>query len=175
MNNSELNRYFKAIRNGDVQSFEVVYDDMKVPIYTIAYRITYSKEESEDIMQDVFVKLFRSPPESNIANLRAWIFKMTHNLAIDRKRQFSKLRRIPEIDFGDILFEQSLDIQLSVEKAMFQLKDDEREIVTLHLNAAMKFREISTILKTPIGTVLWKYRKSIEKLRRLISVETTVS
>ncbi|MBR2086805.1 MAG: sigma-70 family RNA polymerase sigma factor, partial [Oscillospiraceae bacterium] len=47
------------------------------------------------------------------------------------------------------------------------LTEDEQEIVRLHLPAELTFREIASVLKRPLGTVAWKYRNAIGKLKRL--------
>jgi RNA polymerase sigma-70 factor (ECF subfamily) len=54
-----------------------------------------------------------------------------------------------------------LALQLDVEDAIMSLPERERQIVTLHINVGLTFREISTILKIPLGTVLWAYQKAI--------------
>jgi len=76
VNNSELANTFCAIRNGDKNAFDELYQDLQTPIYTIIFRITWDKALSEDIMQNIFVKLFSSPPDSSVKNFRAYIFQM---------------------------------------------------------------------------------------------------
>ena len=62
MNETDLQKAFDKIRNGDREAFTLLYSDLKQPIYTIICRIVQSRETAEDITQDVFVKLFVSPP-----------------------------------------------------------------------------------------------------------------
>ena len=71
MNETDLQKAFDKIRNGDREAFTLLYSDLKQPIFTIICRIVQSKETAEDIMQDVFVKLFVSPPEPSVKNTRA--------------------------------------------------------------------------------------------------------
>ena len=59
MNNNEIKRKLDAIRGGDNVAFEELYNDLKTPIYTIIYRITWDKSTSEDVMQEVFLKLYQ--------------------------------------------------------------------------------------------------------------------
>jgi RNA polymerase sigma-70 factor (ECF subfamily) len=56
-----------------------------------------------------------------------------------------------------------------VETAIHRLTREEREIVTLHLNAGLKFREIAEIIESPLGTVLWKYKKAIGAMRNYLN------
>lgn len=169
MDNNHLHKCFSDIRNGNKTAFEELYNDMKLPVFTVICRIVSDKNTAEDIMQDLFIKLYCSPPAESIKNLRAYIFQTAHNLAIDstRKIQFDKLS--DDISDNKIPFEDCVGIRLDIEKAMQQLNTEEREIVTLHLNAELKFREIANIMEIPIGTALWRYRKAINQLKNNLS------
>lgn len=171
MDNKQLSKCFSEIRNGDYSSFDAIYCDMSIPIFTISFRILQSKEDAEDVMQDVFVKLFDKPPNADVTNIRAWIFKIVHNLAIDRKRKMSRLDCVSDIEIDNLSTNVSIDTTINIEKAVMQLHVDERAIITYHINAELKFREISDIMAIPLGTVLWRYRKAIEKLRKILSEE----
>lgn len=168
MENSELKKLFEQIKTGDKEALEKIYNDMKTPVYTVIMRITHDRMLSEDIMQEIFVKLFKSPPQFPVENPRAWIFKMARNLAIDSTRKQKQLVSYdeleecipqPEADYGE---------HVDVENALNRLDSDSRQIVTLHINGGMKFREISEIMSIPLGTALWRYQKAIDKLRILL-------
>ena len=90
MNSAELHKLFSSVREGDKESFALIYNDMKKPVFTVAYRILNSRELAEDVTHDVFVKLFVSPPDRSVTNPRAWVFTCTRNMAIDilRRRVF---------------------------------------------------------------------------------------
>lgn len=60
-----LNEYFLAVRNGDKEAFAQIYDELEKPVFTIVSRIVQSKEIAEDVTQDIFVKLFVSPPDTD--------------------------------------------------------------------------------------------------------------
>jgi RNA polymerase sigma-70 factor (ECF subfamily) len=171
LDSKELARHFSAIRNGDKSSFDYIYNDMKIPIFTIACRITNSKEDAEDIVQEVFIKLFTNPPHTEIKNPRAWIFKIASNLAIDKCRKQSKSVLTSVHEFIETDNGLSFETKLIIEQAISKLPKEEIFITTLHLNAELKFREIAEILDVPLGTVLWKYRKAIEELRKNLSKE----
>lgn len=152
-------------------SFKVLYDEMSVPVFTVAYRITKNREDAEDVMQEVFIKLFTFPVEERIKNIRAWLFRITHNLAIDKLRKSRKQQLNPNIEDLGMVLESDLDTKFDLEKAIFQLPDCEREIITLHINVGMKFYEIANILGMPLGTILWKYYKAIKRLRETLQKE----
>ena len=55
-----------------------------------------------------------------------------------------------------------------MERALAQLPELERQILSLHLNAGLKFRELAVILKLPLGTVLWRYQRAIGRMRSIL-------
>ena len=169
MNNTQLHKCFSAIRNGDKAAFECLYNDMRIPVFTVICRITRNKDIAEDVMQELFIKLYCSPPNADIENLRAWIFKTAHNLAVDsiKKPEFHDLSE--NLEDEKLPIDEFIGIKLDIEKAMLMLDLDKREIVSLRLNASLKFREIASIMSLPIGTVLFRYQKAIGKLRKCLS------
>lgn len=67
-NNEQLRAYFEKVRSGDKKAFEEIYNDMKTPVFTIIWRIVQQIELSEDLMHDLFVKLYQSPPDPSVEN-----------------------------------------------------------------------------------------------------------
>jgi RNA polymerase sigma-70 factor (ECF subfamily) len=59
--------------------------------------------------------------------------------------------------------------RLDIESALKNLELEDREIVTMRINANMKFREIAELTKKPLGTVLWRYQRAIGRLREILS------
>ena len=170
MNDKELSARLDAVREGDMTAFEEIYSDLKTPVMTVAVRITGDRHTAEDILQEVFVKLYQSPPDPQIKKPRAYIFRMARNLAIDgiRGQQTLSLE-----DCEDTLQSKDPDPagRLDIETAMTALPLEQRQVVSLHLNGGLKFREIAQITDTPLGTVLWRYRKAIKRLQDLLEVK----
>lgn len=160
MAETNLQELFTRIQNGDKDSFTCVYQELKQPVYTISYRITQSKETAEDITHDVFVKLFSSPPDSSVKNIRAWIFQMARNLSIDALRKKSRMAEQDE-DISSVDSYDRIHLRMDIETALRRLPCDEREIITLHLNADLKFKEISKIVNLSLPATYRKYRKAL--------------
>lgn len=162
-----------ALHSGNKSAFTELYQELKTPVYTIIYRVVQHEPTAEDIMQDVFVKLYQSPPPADVKNPRAWVFQMARNQALDglRKKQADAL---PE-DLTDSRYclEDAVGYRLDIEAAIARLSPEEREIITLHLNLGLTFREIAGTVDRPMGTVLWKYQKAIGTLRRYLNGGST--
>ena len=169
MNKAELQKAFDATCSGDLKAFEEIYNQLKTPMFTIVLRITQDWSLAEDILQDVFVKLYQSPPKSPVKNPRAYLFQMVHNLAIDNVRKQPRYVDLESLEDFPALPADDFSTQLDIKLAMKALPLQECQIVSLHINGELKFREIADMLGTPLGTVLWKYQKAIERLRQLLS------
>lgn len=141
-------------------------------MYTIILRITQDQALSEDVLQEVFIKLFQSPPKPSVKKPRAYLFQMARNLAIDNVRRQVNLIEIEDIDGLTDKSGDTVPMKMDIEAAMRRLPLTERQITSLHLNAAFKFREIAEILEIPLGTVLWRYQKSIQSLRNYLNGES---
>jgi len=162
----ELRKKFDLIRRKDVKAFEEVYSDMKTPVFTVILRITRSRELSEDIFQELFVRLFTSPPGETVKKPRAYILQMAHNLAIDAVKGQPRLADIA--DFENLSAREADEDAYDARQALAALPLKERRIVALHINGGLKFREIAGITGEPLGTVLWRYRKALDSLRKML-------
>ena len=163
MTDEQLKRHLKALEAGEETAFSAIYSQLKTPVYTVLVRLTGDRVLSEDLLQEVFLKLYRQPPRAE--KPRAYVFRMARNLAIDALRQKQPMEPLDEQ-----IPSQGPDtiLRLDLEQAVSRLTVEERQLVALHLSAGLTFREVAAIVERPLGTVLWKYRKAIEKLRNLL-------
>lgn len=164
MDSQTLLRHLAALQSGDRSAFDEIYRQLKTPVYTIIYRILYDPPLAEDLMQEVFLRLYASPPDSKVQNPRAWVFRMARNLAIDALRRPSPTELPRELPGKHL--EEVVGARLEVEEALRALSAEDRQIVTLHLCAGLRFREVAGIMQMPLGTVLWRYQRAIDRLRR---------
>jgi RNA polymerase sigma-70 factor (ECF subfamily) len=166
VSNNELANTLNSIRNGDKTAFEELYKNLQTLIFTIIYRITWDKTVSEDVLQEVFLKLYLSPPEPSIKNPRAYICRIARNLAIDSTRKQSQHLSLDDITEPVHRPLDDFTFHMDMNAALESLPAQECEIVTLHVIAGLKFREISSIMEIPAGTAKWKYQKAISNLQK---------
>ena len=169
MTDNELKLKLNKVADGDEKAFEEIYKDMKTPIMTIIFRIVQNRETAEDLLQEVFVKLYLSPPK-DVAKPRAYIFKTANNLALDSVRAAKETVSLEENE--GLMYTNGVSDQnerLDIERALAELDEKKRQIVTLHINVGLKFREIAEILDIPLGTAIWRYNEAIKELRGFLS------
>ena len=171
MTDEILREKLAAIQSGDMKAFEEVYQSLKTPIMTVAARMTGDRQTAEDILQEVFVRLYKNPPDPKLSKPRAYIFRMARNLAIDSIRSIEPSVNIDECE--DVLVHKDADSaeKLDIEAALSALPDAERQTVVLHINGGLKFREIAQITAAPLGTVLWRYNRAVGRLRALLEIK----
>ena len=166
MTDAELLAGLDALRQGDRTAFERIYQEMSTPLFTVILRILRDRNLAEDVLQELFVKLFRSPP--SVRKPRAYLFQSARNLAIDtlrRRPEESELNeQTPAPDHTEAQAER-----LDLRAALDALPLAERQIVSLHINGGLKFRGIAAMMGLPLGTALWKYQKALNALRAALS------
>ena len=164
MTSNELRALLEQISHGDRTAFEALYHEMNVPVYTVLVRITRDRNLSEDLLQEFFLKVFRTPPV-DAKNPRAYLFRMAHNLALDALRREKPTEELPDAPATAGIPYSQLELEL----AFAALPLPERQIAALHLYAGLKFREIAEICGYPLGTVLWRYRRAISQLQTYLN------
>ena len=160
----DLRELFTQMQNGDKASFANVYQELKQPVFTICYRIVQSKETAEDVTHDVFFKLFCSPPDTSVKNIRAWIFRMARNLSIDALRKKMPIAGQDEQSSMEEPYDH-IHLRMDVERALKKLPVEEREILALHLNADLGFQEIARIVHLSLPATYRKYRNALKHMQ----------
>ena len=168
-----LNELFLELKsvNKDI-AFQKIYTKYHKLIYRIAFGILKNKEDSEDIMQIFFSKLYtlekEKLPNSNIAS---WIYSVTKNEAISllrKKREHFDIDTVYEIEDKDNEINNIIDKE-EFNKLISKLDEQEREIISLKIIAGLPFEEIAKLLNKPSGTIKWRYYRSVHTLRLLLS------
>lgn len=168
----ELHRIFIGIRNNNELEFSKLYERYKALVYGVAFSILKNREDSEEIVQIVFIKIFRLEKDKLPTNKEAsWLYEVTKNETIGYLRNKKQEISIDEIyyltdeknDINDIIDREAYN------KIIQKLNKKEQEIVSLKILSNLSFREISKLLNLPIGTVQWKYYKAIHTLKLFLS------
>lgn len=171
INDKELEKIFLEINKNKVQGIEKLYSKYKKVVYGIAFTISKNKEDSEDIMQMIFAKIYEMEksklPTSNYAS---WLYSITKNEAINflkKKKNDIPIDKIYEISDNNNELNKVID-NIEFNRLISKLNDKEKEIISLKILSNFSFEEISKLLKEPVGTVKWRYYKSIYSLRVIL-------
>ena len=123
-------------------------------------------EEAEDILQEVFIKIYQNLNDFDASlKFSSWAYRIAHNMTINhyRKKQArpQSVFLDPENDFleniaSELNLEQEVDLEFlreNINKILNDLRQEYREILVLKFLEQKSYKEISDILKKPIGTV----------------------
>ena len=168
----ELKRLFYELKIGNKEVIEELYKKYNKAVYGIAFSILKNKEDSEDIVQIFFSKLY-SLEETKLPNNNegTWIYTATKNEVINflrKKRNNIDFDSIYEIEDSSNELNKIMDKD-SYNRLISKLNDTEKQIISLKILSGLSFNEISRLLNIPTGTVKWKYYKSINTLKLLLS------
>ena len=177
MTDSRFESCILLIRQGNSEGLREIYEGYFKLIFSVMLSVVGNRADAEDLTSDFFVKLWDKLADAykSGGGHRCWLVTAARNLARDHLR---KSRRVElsldepneedapktEPESGERLEESVLE-SISVNEALQTLESAEREIVNLKLFAEMTFREIAKALEMPMGTVTWRYRRAIAKLK----------
>lgn len=167
----DLHLIFQQIRNRDTSKLNDLYSKYNKLVYGIAFSILKNKEDSEDIVQIVFTKIFEMDKSKFPTNNEtSWLYSLTKNETLNYLRKQKE-----DVSLEDIYYiaEEDEELNKIIEKDKYnriisKLNEQEREIISLKILSNMSFKEISLLLKIPIGTVQWKYYTAVHTLRLLL-------
>jgi len=178
--NNEQNLIIKA-RQGDSPSFEQLMNLYLPKIYGLIRRFTGNDIETEDIAQEVFIRVFKHFGKfRGEARFSTWLYRITINQAI-RTSQKSRyryrhapvetIRNIPDPSIGPLRETIESDQKELMQRMILRLPEKQRAVVLLRINRQLPFKQIAGIMKRNIGTVKANYFQAIKNLKSEIKKE----
>jgi RNA polymerase sigma factor (sigma-70 family) len=166
-------------------AFEYLINPHLKPLYRVAYRLTGRREDAEDLIQELLVKLYiRREEMQGIEQLRPWLLRVLYCQFIDthRKNSRSPLRLTDSFSEGasdplDSLVSPDGGPEADVEqanqnrsllRAIASLSEDHRVVISLHDMEGYTLEEIQTMLDCPIGTLKSRLHRARARLRELL-------
>ena len=163
--NKEL---LKLIAQGDDDAFTAFYEETRRDIFAFALSILNNYHDAEDVMQDVFMKVkIQARACSEFENANGWLVRVTKNAALDFIRKKKKYVMDEEITRGSLYSEGKSTVaeySVFISELFDELKDEEKQIVVLHLISDLTHKTIAKALSLPLTTVKWRYWKAIHHL-----------
>ena len=173
----------ERFQNGDIYAFEEIVKRYKDQLLNFAYRFLGDIEDSEDIVQETFLRIFRKKKAyKNIAKFSTWIYTITGNLAKTelRRRNKRKLFSLSGLKYNDKEYEipdlkkdpeekaDSVVKDEIVQKAINSLSPKFKEVIILRDIQELSYEEISKIINIPLGTVKSRVNRARLKLQELL-------
>ena len=152
----------------DTINIEKVYDAMSRRLYNISLRITGCGTDAEEIMHDTLLQWWRLDRKNEIKDLSKWLSSVCIRKSIDRLRERHRWHNFLE-RYEDPMMEESDDTGeeydiVTVQKALLELPDHYRTIISLHLFEGYDYQEISQITGANENTIRSLYMRGRQKL-----------
>lgn len=153
------------------ERFEIIFNDYQKIVFKAAFSILHSKEDSEDVVIEVFLELYDYMINSKeIRNLKSWLILASKSTAIDYLRKFYKFDTSELLDvYPDGAFENASDMKMFTDEILEYLcRHHPRwyKILCMDLILGMSHREISKALEIPLSSVavdLHRAKKMVTK------------
>ncbi|MCQ2183032.1 MAG: sigma-70 family RNA polymerase sigma factor [Bacteroidales bacterium] len=151
---------------------EKIVQEEQDRLFRFAYMRLGNRADAEDILQDVFLKLFRSEESlKHISNLEHYLIRSVGNCCRDWQRK-KKYNLLPIKDAGQIPIpdedRQMHEEYKRISKMLEKLPEEQAEIVRLKCSDGLKFREIAKLLEIPEATAKSRYRYAIAHIQKNI-------
>lgn len=171
---------------GDHGALATLYDRYGRPCFALARRVTADKSFAEDVVQEVFLALWKSPVryDRSRGGFASWLLAMTHHKAVDAVRREETLRRhraeTTEADQNASAESATSPVPVDeqawvgvrgtqVRAALKELPDAQREALTLAYFGGYTQREVAALTGTPLGTVKTRMLAGMRRLRGSLS------
>ena len=181
----EDERLAGALRAGSEDAYELLVARFQQPVYNLVYRLLADPGDSYDVVQEVFLKIFRNIATfRSQSSLKTWIYRIAVNEAHNYRRWFYRHRRQEVVldeeseggkSFGDTVpdrgrspYDYALDGEkrVMIEEALAHINPMFRSAVVLRDVEDLSYEEIADILDISLGTVKSRITRGREAMRR---------
>lgn len=177
----------EGLRTGQEQAYEALLQRYQQPVYNLIYRLLNDPADSSDVVQEVFLKVFRNITRfRGQSTLKTWVYRIAVNEAHNHRRWFCRHRKQEiglERDEDDRSYQDTLSdpgrspFQLAadeeahqiLEAAVQALNPTFRTAVVLRDIEDMSYEEIAEILQINLGTVKSRIMRGREALRHALT------
>lgn len=164
------------VENDDSEAFAVLYDRHSRPAYSLAYRMMGQRQAAEDLIQEVFLRVWRSTGSyrAERGSVRTWILSIVHHRGVDLLRSTASRRRTqdkveasaekaqPSEAFSEAWRNSQRE---EVRQALETLPSEQLKVLELAYFSGYTHVEIAELLDLPLGTVKGRMRLGLKKIK----------
>lgn len=179
MTNQPDEYYINLILKGNVNSYTVLVERYKQMVFTLAIRMLKNREGAEEISQDVFVKAYQNLSKfKGESKFSTWLYKIAYYASLDaikkNKRQIASddIDAVKEVNLesmeSSLHYIENKERTTIINKALYQLKEEDRVLLTLFYFEEISIKEISKIMDLTDDNVKVKLFRSRKKLAHIL-------
>ncbi|WP_339608446.1 RNA polymerase sigma-70 factor [uncultured Roseivirga sp.] len=166
-----MDKLATELKKGSIKALAQFFDENYIKVYNFCFSFLRSKEEAEEVTQDVFIKIWKSREQINVElSLNGLLFKVAKNLTLNRIRDIKKFSDMYEISStmqtGNTTMEEVLyrEMELTLKKGIDDLPDRRKMIFELSRFEGLSNKEIGERMNISVNTVEGQIRKAIKQL-----------
>lgn len=157
-------------------AFNYLYENYAGALYTIINQIVPDKETASDVLQEVFVNIWRkiNTYDSAKGRLFTWMLNIARNAAIDKVRSKGyrenlRNQQMPENENTGLAMSANQGVtDVGLKKVLMKMNEEYRRLIDLSYFQGFTHEEIAKMLGIPLGTVKTRIRTAISQLRSMI-------
>ena len=160
------------MKSGDQSALAELYDRYSSVVYAVALRVLGDTGSAEDVLQDIFLQLWRNPGAFDAArgSLGAWLAVITRNRAIDTLR-----KRRPETDIEDVIVSVAPDLAAAADRSraaekvrgvLGAMPPPQRTALEMAYFEGLTHSEIADKTGEPLGTIKTRIRSGLIAMRK---------
>lgn len=155
------------------ESIEELFTALESPLLAYALRLLGEREPAEDVVQDAFMKLHAQ--FTDVREPRRWLFRTVHNLALNHRREASKVVPLPQFDSGEEAPQPAPDLAPDeaaaraegiglVRTSLGALDERSRQVVRLKFDENLSYQEISARTGLSVGHVGYVLHHALKQI-----------
>lgn len=159
------------VANGDLNKLSTLFDRYHVRLYNFFNKMIKDKTISEDLTQEVFMKVLKSRHTYKNGNFTSWIFTIARN-SFTNHYQKNKRERVHLLN--DDIYNQTETTNNKTEdninhlkNALLQLSKNDRELIVMHRFQEIKYEQIAEITGASVGSIKVKMHRAIKRLKTI--------
>jgi len=178
--NHEEAEWISRCQQGDQDALKKIFDLYHKKVYSIAYGVLRQREDALDVVQEVFIKLYRSIKNfKGKSRFYTYLYRMSMNTAIDHTRKAKKIstssidedggfQLSDDVEKGPdrILIRKELEERMKL--AMGKLPADQRAAIIFREVEELSYQEIAEAMGCSIGTVMSRLHYGRKKMQKLL-------
>jgi RNA polymerase sigma factor (sigma-70 family) len=163
------------LKQREQTAFSYLYDHYSAALYSIILSVVPDKQLANDVLQEVFVKIWRQSEsyDASKGRLFTWMMNIARNASIDMLRSKGYQKNQQNRELTEAVYEKGGSIitnidQIGLRKMVHSLKEEYKMLVELSYFRGFTQDEISKMLNMPLGTVKTRLRSALLQLRELM-------
>lgn len=166
----------EKFRSDQQVGFQLIVRKFQERVYWQIRRLTKNHQDTEDVMQNVFIKVWKGLPAfREDSNLYTWMYRIAFN---ETHTFLTKENKRKTVDIDPPLFENSISVNGSIysgkeienllHKAIETLPDKQKMVFNLKYFDELKFQEISDLTGTSVGGLKASYHLAVKKIEEFL-------